>query len=249
MTEIGIRACRERCRRRSAISTGPVAQFRPIMSMPSGSRAVSAAPISEPSSIVPVVSTVTCTITGRSTPTQSRARRAPMTAAFVWSRSCEVSMSRASAPPRIRPSAFCWKASRRGSYVTCPRVGSFVPGPMEPRTQRAPVGGRVGVGGGAGDPGAGLGQLVHLALDAVLGERGQVRPEGVGLDVVHADREVGVVGRQATMSGRVRLRISLQPSRFRKSSIDGSAAWSMVPIAPSATTTRVANSSRRERLM
>ncbi len=136
MTEIGIRACRARCRRCSAISAGPVAQFRPIMSMPSGSSAVSAAPISEPSSIVPVVSTVTCTMTGRSTPTQSRARRAPMTAAFVWSRSCEVSMRRASAPPRIRPSAFRWKASRSGSYVTWPRVGSFVPGPIEPRTQR-----------------------------------------------------------------------------------------------------------------
>ncbi|CAM5690536.1 hypothetical protein SGRIM128S_03847 [Streptomyces griseomycini] len=36
------------------------------MSMPSGSSAVSAAPISEPSSIVPVVSTVTETIRGTS---------------------------------------------------------------------------------------------------------------------------------------------------------------------------------------
>jgi hypothetical protein len=36
-----------------------VAQFSPITSMPSGSSAVSAAPISEPISIVPVVSTVT----------------------------------------------------------------------------------------------------------------------------------------------------------------------------------------------
>ncbi len=50
------------------------------------------------------------------------------------------------------------------------------------------------------------------------------------------------------MSGRVRLRISLQPSRPVKSSMLGSAAWSIVPIAPSATTTRVANSSRREGL-
>lgn len=46
------------------------------------------------------------------------------------------------------------------------------------------------------------------------------------------------------MSGLVRLRTSLQPSRFWKSSSVGSCAWSMVPIAPSATTTRVASASR-----
>ncbi len=68
MQEIPTRACRARWRRCSLISAGPVAQFRPIMSMPSGSSAVSAAPISEPTSIVPVVSTVTCTRIGRSAP-------------------------------------------------------------------------------------------------------------------------------------------------------------------------------------
>ena len=41
------------------ISTGPVAQFRPMMSTSNGSSAVSAAPISVPSSIVPVASRVT----------------------------------------------------------------------------------------------------------------------------------------------------------------------------------------------
>ena len=78
------------------------------MSMPSGSSAVSAAPISEPSSIVPVVSTVTEQISGRSTPVASMARRAPMTEALVCSRSWVVSTSSASAPPAIMPSAFCW---------------------------------------------------------------------------------------------------------------------------------------------
>jgi hypothetical protein len=38
----------------------------------------------------------------------------------------------ASAPPAIRPSAFCWKASRIVVYPMWPRVGSLVPGPMEP---------------------------------------------------------------------------------------------------------------------
>ncbi len=78
------------------------------MSMPSGSSAVRAAPISEPSSMVPVVSTVTDTISGTSRPTARMARRAAMTDALVWSRSCVVSTSRASAPPASRPSAFCW---------------------------------------------------------------------------------------------------------------------------------------------
>lgn len=78
------------------------------MSIPSGSRAVSAAPISEPRSMVPVVSTVTEQITGRLAPVASRARRAPSTAAFVWRRSWVVSTMRASAPPSIMPSALLW---------------------------------------------------------------------------------------------------------------------------------------------
>src|SRR4051812_50031372 len=53
------------------------------------------------------------------------------------------------------------------------------------------------------------------------------------------------------MSGRVTLSISLQPSCPWKSSIEGSAAWSIVPIAPSATRTRSASKVRKrsERLL
>lgn len=58
--------------------------------------------------MVPVVSTVTEQITGRLAPVASSARRAPMMEALVWSRSWVVSISRASAPPAIMPSAFCW---------------------------------------------------------------------------------------------------------------------------------------------
>src|SRR6478672_3596353 len=47
------------------------------------------------------------------------------------------------------------------------------------------------------------------------------------------------------MSGRVRLRISLQPSRFWKSSRVGFAACSIVPMAPSATRTRSCRSRRK----
>src|SRR4051794_24052437 len=47
------------------------------------------------------------------------------------------------------------------------------------------------------------------------------------------------------MSGRRTLRISLQPSWPSKSSRLGSAAWSMVPMAPSATTTRSASAASK----
>lgn len=78
------------------------------MSMPSGSSAVSAAPISEPSSMVPVVSTVTEQISGTLTPKASMARRAPMMEDLVCRRSWVVSTSSASAPPESRPSALIW---------------------------------------------------------------------------------------------------------------------------------------------
>src|SRR3954468_18712695 len=48
-----------------------------------------------------------------------------------------------------------------------------------------------------------------------------------------------------TTSGRVTLRISLQPSWPSKSSRPRSCAWSIVPIAPSATTTRSRSAASR----
>ncbi len=76
--------------------------------MPSGSSAVSAAPISVPSSIVPVVSIVTWAMIRASGASSATARRAPTMAALAWSRSWQVSMISASAPPRSRPSALTW---------------------------------------------------------------------------------------------------------------------------------------------
>ncbi len=129
-------ACRARWRRCSLISAGPVAQFSPMKSMPSGSSAVSAAPTSEPSSMVPVVSTVMCTISGRSTPAARMARLAPSTAALVCSRSWLVSTSTASMPPSTMAETWVAYASRRSAYGRWPSVGSLVPGPTLPRTQR-----------------------------------------------------------------------------------------------------------------
>ena len=48
-----------------------------------------------------------CTITGRSRPAYASARFAPSVAAFVCSRSCEVSIKMASTPPASRPSTCC----------------------------------------------------------------------------------------------------------------------------------------------
>ena len=112
MQDSGTAACAARYRRCSLISAGPVAQLSPITSMPSGSSAVSAAPISEPSSIVPVVSMVTWAISMMSAPAWAAqaviARRAPTIAALAWSRSWQVSTISASAPPRSRPAALAW---------------------------------------------------------------------------------------------------------------------------------------------
>ena len=104
----GRSAYRARWRRCSLISAGPVAQFSPIPSMPSAAIEVSAAPISLPSSSVPVVSTVTWTISGSSTPAAAIARLAPSTADLPWSRSWVVSTIRASAPPSMRPATSSW---------------------------------------------------------------------------------------------------------------------------------------------
>ena len=91
--------------------------------------------------MVPVVSTVTVTSSGRSTPAAAIARFAPMIAAFACSRSCAVSTSTASAPPSTSPRTSASYASRSRAYGAWPSVGSLVPGPTEPSTQR----GRSGV--------------------------------------------------------------------------------------------------------
>ena len=74
-------------RRCSLISAGPVAQFKPIRSIPSGASAFKAALISEPSNMVPVVSTVTCAIKTISRSDLSITERAPFTAALACNRS------------------------------------------------------------------------------------------------------------------------------------------------------------------
>ena len=70
-----------------------------------------AAAMSVPTSMVPVVSIVTWTMSGSSRPRRTKAWRQPLTAALICSGSWQVSISSASAPPAISPSAWTAKAA------------------------------------------------------------------------------------------------------------------------------------------
>ncbi len=99
----------------SAISCGPVAQFRPISGTSSACTTVAAAAMSGPTSSVPVVSTVTCTKIGVSVPAAARAILAPFTAALICSVSWQVSIRIASTPPAISPADCAARACSSGS--------------------------------------------------------------------------------------------------------------------------------------
>ena len=92
----------------SAISVGPVAQLKPRLAIGNGRSAFTTAAMSEPRSMVPVVSMVTLARTGMSScvfPAAPMASRHAFTAHFTCRRSCAVSTIRQSAPPSIRPRA------------------------------------------------------------------------------------------------------------------------------------------------
>ncbi len=71
---------------------------------------VAAAAMSVPTSIAPVVSIVTWTMSGSSRPAAAKAARAPFTAALAWSGSWQVSIRIASEPPSISPWVWTAKA-------------------------------------------------------------------------------------------------------------------------------------------
>src|SRR5882757_1724382 len=130
------------------------------------------------------------------------------------------------------------------AYEVWPRVGSLVPGPMEPSTQR-------------GRPSVAKSSATSRASRAPDSDSSWIRSAmSYSLAALWLAPKVLVSTQstptakyaswtERTMSGRVMLRISLQPSSCWKSSRVGFCAWSIVPMAPSATTTREASASRR----
>ena len=86
-----------------AISCGPVAQFSPIRSIGYCSSTVSAAAMSLPSNIVPVVSIVTWAMIGIRLPRAPSSSTIAATAHLVCKRSWQVSTRSTSAPPATRP--------------------------------------------------------------------------------------------------------------------------------------------------
>ena len=138
-TENGRFQCLAMCARCGVISVGPVAQFKPSEAIGNGRSAFTTALMSEPKSIVPVVSIVTETRIGISRtvfPAASSASKHAVTAHLICKRSWQVSIMKQSAPPSIKPRA----CSRYESVITdhdaWPSVISFVPGPIDPATNR-----------------------------------------------------------------------------------------------------------------
>ena len=189
----GVRAAADRWRRCSLISDGPVAQLSPTMSTFSGSMAARAALISVPRSIRPVSSIVTWHWIGTWRPTAAIARRAPMTDG-LHGEEVEVGLEDEEVDPALEQAAAgllvgvaqlgeADLAQRRGLGAGAERAGH----------EALPVRRREAVGHLAGDAGVGQGDLVGALGDVVLAERHGEGAEGVGLDHVGADLEVGRV--------------------------------------------------------
>ena len=92
--------------------------------------------MSDPKSIVPVVSIVTETMIGRRSLAFKNAHSIPCKAALICRTSWQVSTIKRSTSPANSPSACSWKESRIVSNAMCPSVGNFVVGPMDPATKR-----------------------------------------------------------------------------------------------------------------
>jgi len=123
----------------SAISTGPVAQFSPIDAIGYFRSVSTAASRLDPTSIVPICSMVMLTISGISSgvfPSSSSAARAALIAHFTCKRSWHVSIRIASEPPATSPRIASRYDASIVSHSICPSVISFVPGPIDPSTNR-----------------------------------------------------------------------------------------------------------------
>ena len=164
-----------------------------MTSTPSGSKAVSAAPISEPSSIVPVVSTVTCAISGtlnaerrhRATRADDRRLRLEEVLAGLDDDRVGAALDHAGDLLLVGVAQDAVMHVAEGRQL---RAGAD----RAEHPARA-VGCRPPVGDLLGQRGAGAGQFADPLDDVVLAEVGPVGAERVRLDGVRARPEVGVV--------------------------------------------------------
>ena len=232
--EIGIGECPARWRRCSLISPGPVAQFSPIMSMPSGSRAVSAAAISVPSSIAPVVSMVTWAMTiasgsqlghGPLAPDDGRLGLEQVLAGLDDQRVRAAPQQ----PLRVELVGVAQLAERGVA-----EGGQLGAGADRAEHPARAAGRGPAVSGGPGQPGGRLGQFLDPADQSVLAEVAQVRAEGVRGDAVRARLEVGVVDRRSRRraGSRSGSRCSLRDRRNRRGWRRWPGAWCPSPRPP-----------------
>ena len=163
----------------------------------------SAAPISLPTSMRPVVSIVTWTCSGTSRPAAAIARRQPIIAALTCSRSMHVSMRNRSTPPEEQPAGLLLVGVAQLGEADVAEARQLGAGADRAGDVAGPAVGGVVVGDLAGDAGGGDVELVGLVGDAVLVEdRGEAaeagRLDGVDTDVeergVHAGDDIGPGG-------------------------------------------------------
>jgi hypothetical protein len=138
MQEIRPGKWRPRYRMWDFIPSGPVAQFRPREKTGKGSMAAAAAATSEPTSMVPELSTVRDTMTGMSRPSRSSSSKQETSPIFTCRRSWHVSNTRRSTPAKTSARICPEYARAISSEEMCPREGSFVVGPIEPATYPRP---------------------------------------------------------------------------------------------------------------
>ena len=222
----------------SFICSGPVAQLRPSTSIAKGSRIATTAAMSEPTSIVPVVSIVTDTMIGRRWPLAAKASSIPCRAALICSTSWQVSTMNRSTSPAISPSACSRKEARRVSKSMWPRVGSLVVGPIEPATKRGFWGVLQASATSRASSAARLLIAKACSSSPYSASTTEAAPK-VSVSITSQPTSRNWRCTACTASGRVNTRFSLQPSRAGppKSSAVRAICWSEVPVAPSNTST------------
>ena len=206
--------------------------------MGNGSKIATTAAISEPTNMVPVVSMVTDTMSGRRSPQDSKAASIPCKAALICNTSWQVSTMIRSTFPAISPSACSRKPSRIVSNSMWPRVGNLVVGPMDPATNRGFSG--VLYSSATSRASCAARRLSSKAWSSSpYSARTMEAAPNVSVSITSQPTSKNCRCTAWTASGRVITKFSLQPSKSRppKSSAVRPWSWRLVPVAPSNTKT------------